>query len=182
MSYRLLTCLLALQLMTGACQQPAKNTPSPAPSTTDASIRRFTFDGRQQNINPRGADNWCTADFTEAIPLFPDPDNTNRRFFYMEKGTYKVGVSFGNISSRTILHWGGGEVVQISTSENFPTCLSNRLSFMDTAEPNRIHYDNQKHVLFDLLAFPEGEKTKVVLELDTNAGFGMAVYRCKGCQ
>jgi hypothetical protein len=178
MIYRLFTLLLAMQLCSASCQQPAKPTAVTDANSDSSNTRRFVFNPQQQNIDPKDPKNLCVAKVSGALPVFPDQNNGMRRYIFLEKNArYKVGVTLGNSSNRTIYKWDGGEQVEISTSDNFPVCLSNRLSYLDTPEPNRIHYDNQRRLVYDVFVLPEGEATKLVFELDWKAGFGLEAYK-----
>ena len=156
-----------------ACTQTAKQ-----PEAKEAGNTGLTFAFSKQPATPgtNSSDNWCRVSFPEAALINADPVNSNRRLFTLSNGPNRVMVDFGNIVAAFVLKKSGNHV-EIFTSDNYPECLSNRVNFSIAANGMAFHYDNQKHIDFDIQLVPLPNGTQIALEMAPDAGYGIIVRR-----
>ena len=112
----------------------------------------------------------------EGVAINADTAHANRRMFTMTDGTYKVAVDYGNIVGSFILKK-SGDRFEISTSDNYPECLSNKTNFSIASDGSSFKYDNQKHIFFEVFYELQGAVANIVVELSSEANYGMSVRK-----
>ena len=170
-------CWAILLCLGIACKQTAKQAESAqGKSNTDNAGLTFVFS--KQASTPVGGtkDDWCHVPLPEAAVINADPINANRRLFTLSDGPHRVAVDFSNIVAAFVLKK-SGNTVEIYTSDNYPECLSNRSNFSIGADGTTFHYDNQKHIAFDIQLIPLSNGTQIALEMAPGAGYGIIVRR-----
>lgn len=188
-------CLIAcsLGLLQGCAQtgeKPAsvatqavetKKTVAEKPAPPDAAALSFsTMPSMSGRTEPN---NWCRADFTEAVGAFPETagENQNQYFFLaVTNGVYKVNVRAGNAVASLLVRPTVSGTVEIFTSDNFPECLSNRANHALSESGFYDDYDNSKDISFTLHVQKAGANYHVSLEFPPTVQYGLTVHRMKG--
>jgi hypothetical protein len=167
--------LLLLAFMV-ACQQSANKADAAQQSAALGDTPRFVFSKQSPGTSAGREGDWCHLSLPEAAVINADPVNSNRRIFTLSSGPHRVMVDFGNIVASFVLQKKGNQV-EIFTSDNFPECLSKHSNFSIGADGTTFHYDNQKHISFDmqLISLPNG--TQIALEMAPGTTYGIIVRR-----
>jgi hypothetical protein len=136
----------------------------------------FEFSKQPPPISAAEKDHWCRFGFESAAVIGADPINSNRRLFTLSEGPHKVTVDYGNIVASFVLKKSGNKV-KIFTSDNNPECLSNKSNFSIESTGTAFHYNNNKHIDFEVQLVPMANGIQVALEMAPGAGYGIIVRR-----
>lgn len=123
-----------------------------------------------------GTANWCREPLPNAVPINADPENQNRRIFMIDNGPCYVTVGYGNIVASFVLKKSGNSV-ELFTSDNMPECLSKRSNFTIASQGNSFHYDNLKHISFDVFYQSHSNGTQIVLEMPPETYYGITARK-----
>lgn len=165
---------LALLAFVISCKEAGKSpdgTQAAAPSKTEGLF--FAFSSQSPDF---AKEDYCHLPFSDVAVIQPDPSDVNRRLFALSDGPHKITVDYGNIVAAFILKKTGNEV-DVFTSDNFPMCLSNKVNFSLKDGGTLFHYDNHKHINFDmrLVSLPNG--VQVAMEIPVDSTYGIIVRR-----
>lgn len=160
-----------------SCNRTAKQPESRQSETGDENSGLiFVFSKMTPATVASSGDNLCRTTLPEPAVMNADPANANRRLFTLSEGPHKVTVDFGNIVATFVLQKTGNQVA-LFTSDNYPECLSNKANFSIGADGTTFHYDNHKHISFDVQLVPLPNGTQIALEMAPDAGYGILVRR-----
>lgn len=120
-------------------------------------------------------DNWCNAHYTESVPVFPDPANVNRRFFVLGTGLYHIVTTHSQQKTSWLARRSADGGLELFTSDNFPSCLSNRKNFTLNSDGRGFSYDNRHRVAYPVTWQPDNGR--ISLEFPAESYFGIEVYR-----
>jgi hypothetical protein len=178
MEYRkiYLSCLFGVIIVLLACNQQQPAATAGATEQVAAPGLRFVFSDLAPTQGAQSNNNWCRMPLPEAAVINADPANNNRRLFTLADGPHRVTISFGNIVASFVL-LKKGDSIEVFTSDNYPECLSNRNNFSMLVHGQGFHYDNQKHIIFDVSAIKLANGTQIALDIDIQAGYGIVVRR-----
>ncbi len=174
----LLRASLLIPVLTGiGCANDAGRVAAPAPREP---VFRFS---RQDQITGRDAvQNWCYRPYSQAVPVSALLENSNRRFFDLPPGVYRLIVPFGKLTASIMLRSrGAGQAIEVFTSDHFPECLSNAANFQISSDGASLGYDNQRGIHFTLSAQPNGTAMRAFLDLPLGAAYGTEVRLCDKC-
>lgn len=175
---QLLVMIISIALL--GCKQSSKNTAADAQGGTNAGTY-FTFSKRPMVQDMRDPSNWCAARFAENAVVNADPKNTNLRYFAMDDQPHKVVLDYGHFSAAFALLKKGNQV-EIMTSDNYPSCLSNKTNFSLQPDGKSFYYNNKKDIHFEVMLqdLPNGLQINILLPSDLT--YGMLVNRCETCK
>jgi hypothetical protein len=162
-------------LVLSLCGLIACNQSSPLEGSKNTGLK-FAFSKQAPPMAASAQENWCRVAFEEAAVIGADPINSNRRLFALSEGPHKVTVDFGNIVASFILQK-SGNTVDVFTSDNNPECLSNRSNFSIGSPGTSFHYNNNKHIDFEVQLVPMANGIQVALEMAPGSGYGIIVRR-----
>ncbi|MBC7775282.1 MAG: hypothetical protein H7246_07575 [Phycisphaerae bacterium] len=161
-----------------ACSESPKNAGG---TPKNESYATFEFSREPAVMDMRDPSNWCAANLGEAALINADPKNFYRRLFAFGDVPLRVVIDLGHQSAAFMLYKSGNHVA-ICTSDNFPTCLSNKANFQISPDGISFRYDNKRDISCDvyLQTLPNG--LQIALDLPLNGGHGLAVVRCDACK
>jgi hypothetical protein len=141
----------------------------------------FQFSNKPPVMDLHDPSNWCNANLGEAALISADPKNFNRRLFTLGDVPLRVVLDHGHQSAAFMLHK-LGNIVTIYSSDNFPTCLSNKANFQISPDGISLRYDNKREIRCDvyLQSLPNG--LQIALDLPPEGNLGLAVLRCDACK
>jgi hypothetical protein len=173
---RLIFYLSTLLAWLTACQQPAANTSGQERSNAGTQGPSFFFSNHVATPVTEGSSDWCRGPFPDAAVINADPANVNRRVFTLSDGPHRVVVTYGKLAASFALQKSGNNI-EVFTSDNYPVCLSNKVNFSLQDGGAMLHYDNQRHINFDVqpISYPNG--IQIALEMAPGAGYGIEVRR-----
>jgi len=140
----------------------------------------FKFSEKASVINKNDPYNWCNANYGEAVMVSADPKNFSRRLFLLHDKPCRVAVDYSHQTASFILK-NSGDHVEIFTSDNLPTCLSNKANFQISPERTSFHYNNKMNINIEiqLQELPNG--LQIALTLPPDSGHGLTVLPCETC-
>lgn len=161
-----------------ACSESPKNAGGTAKNESYAT---FQFSKEPAVMELRDPSNWCNANLGEAALISADPKNYHRRLFALGDVPLRVVLDHGHQSAAFMLHKLGNNVI-IYSSDNFPTCLSNKANFQISPDGISFRYDNKREIQCDvyLQTLPNG--LQIALDLPPDGNLGLAVIRCDACK
>ncbi len=152
--------------MASACQStPESNTPSESP---------FYFPDKP----PTG--DWCTVVAREAVPLFPEAGDADRKYMLIQPGVYRLVAQLGNSTSSCMLTISEAGRVGVYTSAQLPNCLSNQQGYRLGAD-GKLHYHNDRNLGYTLSAEDTAYGKAIFLKPGSKGQMGFNIYRCDNC-
>lgn len=173
---RLLLIFLVLQTLL-ACNGSPSSPPSSQPAGTG-----FRFSKAAAMTGLKDENSWCNGDFAEAALINADPANSNRRFFQLGEGVYRIALQKGNATSSFFLRKTGDQAIEVFTSDNFPLCTSNRANFSPSEDGASFVYDNGRGINYIAAIQSSAEGLFVILEFPGDITYGLTVHHCTGCR
>jgi len=172
--------LLFVLSITGfcACSQAPNNT---GKASKNEGYPTFKFSNEPANMDVRDPNNWCNAKLGEAALISADPKNYHRRLFALSDIPCRVIIDFGHQSAAFMLYKRGKQV-EIYTSDNLPTCLSNKANFQLSPEGMNFQYNNKMDINFNVYLQELSNGLQIALDLPPDGGLGMAVLLCEACK
>lgn len=143
----------------------------------------FRFSAKPAANDLNDLTTWCNNTYyTEAPLISADTANSHRRLFLIKEGVYRVRLQLGNAASSFFLQKTGEKEIEISTSDNFPLCSSNRANFELAGENTWFKYDNERGIHYTVETHISGGALFVVLTLPPTPAYGFVVHRCPDCR
>jgi hypothetical protein len=127
----------------------------------------------------RSPDNWCNPGPTapEGAPVGAEASNTNRRYFEIGDGTYHIVTRAGNTAASWMVRRLRDGGLELFTSANFPTCLSNRDNFSINPDGRGFYFDNGRGIAYPVEWLADGPTGRVTIEFAPGAYYGIEVFK-----
>jgi len=140
----------------------------------------FKFSEKPGVISKSDPSNWCNATFGESVMISADPKNFSRRLFLLGDKPCRVAIDYSHQTASFILRK-SGDGVEILTSDNLPTCLSNKANFQISPERTSFLYNNKMNINIEiqLQELPNG--LQIALNFPADSGHGLTVVPCESC-
>ncbi|HRI61077.1 MAG TPA: hypothetical protein PK228_15165 [Saprospiraceae bacterium] len=160
----------------------ACNQTQPSQQGSANTAAAFQFSKSVAVTHPEAEGNWCNNQFTDAVLINADTANTNRRYFLLGDGIYRVATQLGNMTSSFLLRKQGDRAAELFTSDNFPLCLSKREYFSLADGGAFFSYDNRKGINYTVELQPTAEGPFIILVFPPGLTYGLNVHHCVGCR
>lgn len=176
---RFFPAFMFLQLLAWVACNQSPQSPS---AKTNSAAAAFQFSKSVAVTHPEAEGNWCKNQFTDAVLINADTANTNRRYFLLGDGIYRVAAQLGNMTSSFLLRKKGDQAAELFTSDNFPLCLSKREYFSLADGGTFFSYDNRKGINYTVELQPSAEGPFIILVFPPGLTYGLNVHHCVGCR
>jgi hypothetical protein len=178
---RFLLIFLFFSILAACGQSPSTTSNGQSQPAASSSAATFQFSKKAPVTGLKDENSWCNGDFADATLINADPANSNRRFFQLGEGVYRIAIQLGNATSSFFIRKTAGQAIEIFSSDNFPLCTSNRANFSMVEGDASFKYDNGRGINYSVAIQSSAEGLFVILEFSAEITYGLTVHHCVGC-